>query len=43
MVSPIGCLSHSDEPELVETWIRCFAAQARVKKLKDSKARWGKN
>lgn len=31
------------EPEFVETWIWCFAAQARAKILKDNQAReWGR-
>ena len=43
MASPIGSLNTLNDPELVETWIRCFAALARVKKLKDRKETGGDN
>ena len=35
MALPIGCLNILDDPEYVETWIRCFEVLARVKKLKE--------
>ena len=35
MAFPTGCLTTLDDPEYVETWIICFEARARVKKLKD--------
>ena len=35
MALPIGCLTTLNNPEYVETWIRCFEALARVKKLRD--------
>ena len=35
MASPIGCLTTLDDPEHVETWISCFEALARVKKVRD--------
>ena len=38
MASPIGYLTSCDETKYVETWIRCFATLARVKKL-DQKTR----
>ena len=43
MVSPIAVLSTLDKPEHIETWIRCFTALARVKKLRDEKTRGGDN
>ena len=43
MASPIGYqLSHKD-PNFVDTWLRCFAAIARIKKLKDDKEKRGEN
>lgn len=39
MASPIRCFSRLDEPEFTETRIRCFATQARAKKLKDNEQR----
>ena len=35
MASQIGCLTTLDDPEYVETWIRCFESLARMKKLRD--------
>ena len=35
--SPIGCLTTLDDPEYVKSWIRCFEALARVKKLRDKR------
>ena len=35
---PRETLTTLDESEHIETWIRCFAALTRVKKLKDEKA-----
>ena len=35
MVLPIRCLTILNNPEFVETWIRCFEALATVKKLRD--------
>lgn len=43
MVSPIGSLNALEAPEHVETWIRTFAAFARVKKLRDTKTEGGDN
>ena len=43
MASLIEALTTLDETELIETRIRCFAAPARVKKLKDEKASRGEN
>lgn len=37
MASPIRSPTPLDELKFVETWIRCFATQARAKKLKDHK------
>lgn len=41
MASPIGYLTSMEDPEYVETWLRFFAASARVKKLKDTKVNGG--
>ena len=43
MESPIEALIAQEEPGNIETWIRCFTALARVKKLKDEKATGGEN
>ena len=43
MVSLIGYLKTLDNPEYVETWIRCFEALARVKKLRDSQSEGEQN
>ena len=32
-----------EDPDLVDTWIRCFAASGRTKKLKDDKEKVGEN
>lgn len=40
---PIGYLSTMEDPEYVETWIRCFEASVRIKNLKDTNGRGGKN
>ena len=42
-VSPIEALTTLNKPEHIETWIRCFTALAKVKKLKNEKASGGKN
>lgn len=39
MALPIGCLNCLDEPEFANTWIHRYAAQAKAKKLKDTKAK----
>ena len=38
MASPIGRLFPLDDTEYVETWIRCFEALARLKKLRDRRS-----
>ena len=43
MASLLGFLTSLDKPEYVETWIRFFAAFARMKKLKDQNATGGEN
>lgn len=43
MASPIGYSLVLEDPEYVDTWIRCFAANARCKKLKDNKNTGGEN
>ena len=43
MASPIGCLTSLDDPKYVETWIRCFDALARVKKLRDRRSEGEQN
>ena len=43
MASPIGYqLSHKD-PDFVNTCLQCFAASARIKKLKDYRKKGGEN
>ena len=41
MVSPIGYQLSLEDPDFVDTWLRCFAARARTKKLKDDKEKGG--
>ena len=43
MASPIGSLTTLDDPEYVETWIRCFDALAREKKLRDRRSKEEQN
>lgn len=43
MASLIRCLSYLDELKFVETWMQCFATQARTKKLKGGQAKRGEN
>ena len=43
MASLIGCLTTLDDPEYVETWIRCFKALARVKKQTDRRSEGEQN
>ena len=43
MTSLTRSLLHLNESDLVGTWIRCFAAHARAKKLKDNKEYGGEN
>ena len=43
MASPIGYALVFEDPEDVDTWMRCFAANARSKKLKDNKKQRGEN
>ena len=43
MVSPMRCLTTHHDPENVETWIRCFEALARVKKLRDRRSKGVQN
>ena len=43
MALPKGCLTTLDEPKYVETWIRCFEALARVKKLRDRRGKGEQN
>ena len=38
MVSSMTVLTTLDEPGHIETWIRCFLALERIKKIKDEKA-----
>ena len=37
MASPIGYQLSLEDHDFVDTWLRCFAANARTKKLKDNK------
>ena len=37
MVSPTNHLTRREEPDFVETWIKCLSAHARSKKLKDER------
>ena len=41
MVSPIGYQLSLEDSDFVDMWLRCFAASARTKKLKDNKERGG--
>ena len=43
MASPIGCLTTLDDPEYVESWIRCSEALARAKKLRDRRSKGEQN
>ena len=43
MASLIGCLARLDDPEYVETWIKCLGALARVKKLRDRRSEGEEN
>ena len=43
MASPIGYQLSPEDPYFVDTWLRCFAASARTKKLKDDKEKGGEN
>ena len=43
MASPIGYQLSLENPDFVNTWLRCFAASARTKKLKDDKEKGGEN
>ena len=37
MVSPIGYQLSLEDPDFVDTWLRCFTVSTRTKKLKDDK------
>ena len=39
MASPIGYQLFLEDPDFVNTWLRCFTASARIKKLKDKEKR----
>ena len=39
----IGCLTRLDNCKYVETWIRCFEALARIKKLRDRRSEGEQN
>ena len=43
MASPIGYQLSLEDSDFVDTWLRCFAASARTKKLKDNKEKGGEN
>lgn len=43
MASSIGRLTSLDEPQLVEPWIQCFAAEVRATKLKENQVRGEEN
>ena len=43
MTSPIGYQFSLEDPDFVDTWLRCFAASARTKKPKDDKEKRGEN
>ena len=43
MASPIGHQLSLKNSDFVDTWLQCFAASARTKKLKDSKEKGGEN
>ena len=43
MVLPIGYKLSLKDSGFVDTWLWCFAASARTKKLKDNKEKGGEN
>ena len=43
MASPIGYQLSLEDPDFVDTWLRCFTVSARTKKLKDDKKNEGEN
>ena len=43
MVLPIQNQLSLEDPDFVDIWIRCFAASARTKKLKDDKEKGEEN
>ena len=43
MASPIGYQLSLEDSDFIDTWLRCFAASARTKKLKDHKKKGGEN
>lgn len=43
MASPTGYLTAIEDLEYVETWLTCFVASARLKKLNNTKANEGEN
>ena len=43
MASLIGYQFSLEDPDFIDTWLRCFAASARTKKLNDDKEKGGEN
>ena len=43
MASSIGYQLSLEDPDFVDTWLRCFVASARTKMLKDDKEKGGEN
>ena len=43
MASPVGYQLSLNDPDFVDTCLRCFAASARTKKLKDDVENGGEN
>ena len=43
MASLKGYQLSLEDPDLFDTWLRCFAASARIKMLKDDKEKGGEN
>ena len=43
MASLMGYQLSLKDPDFVDTWLRCFAANTRTKKLKDNKEKGGEN
>ena len=43
MASLIGCLTTLDDPEYLETWIRCFEALVKVNKQRDRRSEGEQN
>ena len=43
MASPIGYKLYLEDPDIIDTWLRCFPESTRTKMLKDDKEKVGEN